>query len=144
MADLMAFSGWCRIGLAPWRRVCDAATEDEAWRLLPVLAPIAISRDLAVIPAGTDPNLRGASRPQALPLSGAIDKLPPIRAAMARMVRDHLGGRPCGDVTDADIAALRSRGLDGRHIQRALDDLAAGLVDDDRDGAPEQPAARSA
>jgi hypothetical protein len=52
------FVGWCRLGRAAWRRVVQAASENEAWQLLPGMAPVAAQRDLCVLPAGSDPNRR--------------------------------------------------------------------------------------
>jgi hypothetical protein len=57
------FTGWCRIGRGPWRKVLEADSEDRCWALLPGLAPVAQCRDLAVCPAGTDPNSRRAAPP---------------------------------------------------------------------------------
>jgi len=59
MAD--GFTGWCRVGRAPWRRITDAATEAECWQRLPGLSPAVACRDLCVLPAGADPNQRRKS-----------------------------------------------------------------------------------
>jgi hypothetical protein len=55
-----AFAGWhLPGGREPWRKVCEAATEDECWALLLAAAE---RGDKCVTPASADPNDRPADR----------------------------------------------------------------------------------
>lgn len=51
----MAWSGWLRLPGGRWKTVVQAATEDEAWRLVHQRASVHMTTDVCVMPTGRNP-----------------------------------------------------------------------------------------
>ena len=52
-----AFAGWRKVGLSPWRRLCEAASYDVAWeQLLGLGAREGGNGQSVVLPAGQPPD----------------------------------------------------------------------------------------
>ena len=68
MNETLKYTGWYRRGKGRWQRLCEGTSEAACWQLLAAQAPADRARDLAVLPAGRDPNYRPRPAPtSALP-----------------------------------------------------------------------------